>query len=121
MTECQIAYRESEQPCTRWLAASASPARCSELAWLIRAAIAWAEARAAEIAAAGAPLTASGRRLARSVGVRRPELIRISEVNEIRLPLGAALRSAAFGKSLPSDLVGLTLGYSIEEIGRAHV
>jgi len=81
---------------------------------LLPRAIAWAEARSAEVAASGMGLTDSGLRLARAVGVRRPELIRINEVPQLPLPEDPSLRHAALQTGLLGpNMTGLTLGYSI--------
>jgi hypothetical protein len=81
---------------------------------LLPQAIAWAEARSAEVATSGVALTEPGLRFARRVGVRRPEFIRISEVRQLPLPEDPALRHAALQTGLLGpNMGGLTLGYSI--------
>lgn len=77
-------------------------------------AIAWAQARSAEILASGAPLSDVGRMLAHLVGVNRPELVRVSEVASIPLPDDPQLREATLAAGLLGPgTVGLTLGYGI--------
>ena len=81
---------------------------------LLPRAIAWAEARSLEIAATGTALSEVGHRLARAVGVRHPELIRVLEVQALPLPDDPELRFAALQTGLlgPS-IIGLTLGHGI--------
>jgi hypothetical protein len=77
-------------------------------------AIAWAEARSREIHRMGGPLNALGVRLARAVGVVRPELVRILEVPALPMPDHPQLRFAAEQTGLIGPgMVGLTLGYGI--------
>lgn len=57
-----------------------------ELPKLLPGAIAWAEARSKKAAEVGAPLTPSEQDIARTVGVAKPELVRVELVGE-RLPL----------------------------------
>jgi hypothetical protein len=77
-------------------------------------AIAWAEARSADIMADGVPLTDFERRLAHLSGVYRPELVRVSEVARIPVPDDPELRDAAITAGLLGPgTIGLTLGYGI--------
>ena len=86
----------------------------TELPKLLPLAIAWAEARSDEVAVHGVPLTAARLRLARSVGVQRPEAIRISEVHRLPLPDDPGLRRAAVETGLLGPrTVGVTFGYSV--------
>lgn len=81
---------------------------------LLPAAIAWAEQWAADIAASGVPLTAEEAALARLVGVGRPDLIRIKEVDQVPEPADPALRQAALHAGLlGNETLGLTLGHGI--------
>ncbi len=81
---------------------------------LLPGAIAWAEARAEEVAASGMPLDDSRIALARSVGVQQPERIRISLVETLPLPHEPTLREAALQTGLLGPgVVGLTFGYSV--------
>src|ERR1700693_2348846 len=81
---------------------------------LLPRAVAWAETKAAEIAATGVPLNPTELALARGVGVAQPELIRIAVVDELPLPDDALLRQAALQTGLLGPgMVGLTLGYGI--------
>lgn len=86
-----------------------------ELPKLLPGAIAWAEARAKEASEVGAPLTAQEQNVARAVGVRRPELVRVEIVGE-RLPMpdDPVLQAAATQAGLLGPgMVGLTLGHAI--------
>jgi hypothetical protein len=86
----------------------------AELPRLLPRAIAWAEAQAAEALSKGVPLTDCGMRLARAVGVQRPELVRAVEVPSLPLPPDPELRLAALEAGLLGPgMVGLTLGYAI--------
>ena len=58
----------------------------AELPRLLPIAISWAEEEAAAGLAAGAPLTETGLRLARTVGVRLPERIRVVEAASLPFP-----------------------------------
>ena len=83
-------------------------------------AIAWAEARAADIVRIGQPLDASGAAIARRVGVVRPELIRIQMVDHLPQPSDPQLHHAALQTGLIGpQMAGITFGYSIY-IFRAH-
>jgi hypothetical protein len=81
---------------------------------LMPKAIAWAEARAAEITTTGVPLTDLELRLAHLVGVQEPERVRILEVSEIPQPQDPELRQAVAATGLLGPhTIGLTLGYGI--------
>lgn len=81
---------------------------------LLPGAIAWAEARAEEFATNGSALTEVELDIARSVGVQRSELIRVSIVDRIPLPEDPMLRAAALQTGLLGPgTEGLTLGYSV--------
>src|SRR5207244_4851795 len=55
-----------------------------------------------------------GLALARRVGVRQPEHIRVSVVDRLPLPDDAALRNAAIQTGLLGpNMIGLTLGYAV--------
>ena len=76
--------------------------------------IAWAKDREAASLAAGTPLTHEQLMLARAVGVKHPERIRIVVVNEIPLPDEPVLRAAAQGVGLSQSwAAGLTLGHAV--------
>ncbi|MFM0291396.1 hypothetical protein [Paraburkholderia megapolitana] len=78
------------------------------------AAIAWAEAQSQLVLNTGAPLTESGIADAKTVGVTRPELIRVLVVPHMPLPDDAALRAIALDTGLLGpDAIGLTLGHAI--------
>lgn len=98
-------------------AAPASPAGpdiSAQLPALAPRAIAWAEQQSAVVARTGIALTAAQRQLARSVGVREPERIRLLVVERFPLPQEAEVRAAAMriGLARPS-IAGLTLGHSV--------
>ncbi|MBV8651600.1 MAG: hypothetical protein JO255_09050 [Alphaproteobacteria bacterium] len=81
---------------------------------LLPKAIAWAEQRVDEVLRAGAALDDLSLSIARSVGVARPELIRLSPVSEMPFPLDPALREAAMATGfLGVDTTGLTLGHAV--------
>lgn len=86
----------------------------TELLRMLPSAIRWAEARASEVAQSGRQLNENRISIAQSVGVMRPELIRIALVDLLPLPEDPQLRDAALQSGLlgPS-MVGLTLGYSV--------
>jgi hypothetical protein len=86
-----------------------------ELPRLLPGAIAWAEERARKAVEVGSPLTPDEQAIARAVGVKRPELVRIEMVGD-RLPMpdDPVLRAAAIEAGLLGPgMVGLTLGHSI--------
>ena len=86
----------------------------SVLPRLLPGAIAWAEQQSQNVAQTGQSLDAAGLALARSVGVQRPELIRMKLVGEIPLPTDPILQQAALQTGLLGlGTVGLTLGHSI--------
>jgi hypothetical protein len=81
---------------------------------LLPGAIAWAEAKSAEAASSGIALSQIGIQIARKVGVRQPELVRIRQVPQLPLPEDPELRHAALETGLLGPgMVGLTLGHSI--------
>jgi hypothetical protein len=81
---------------------------------LLPKAIAWAEARSAEITTSGTPLTDLELRLAHFVGVEQPEQVRILEVREIPQPVDPELRQAVAATGfIGPQTIGLTLGYGI--------
>jgi len=81
---------------------------------LLPGAIAWAEARARKAAEVGEPLTPSEQEVARVVGVRKPELVRVETVESLPLPDDPTLRAAAVQAGLlGAGMVGLTLGYAV--------
>lgn len=86
-----------------------------ELPKLLPGAIAWAEARARQGAQAGIPLTRDELAIARTVGVRQPERVRIEMVGD-RLPMpdDPVLKAATMQAGLLGPgMAGLTLGHSI--------
>lgn len=78
------------------------------------AAIEWAQARSRAALAHGRPLAADEVALARSVGVRHPEKVRLEHVDRIELPEAPALREAASRVGLvPASAGGMTLGHGV--------
>lgn len=85
-----------------------------DLPRLVPPAVAWAEARAARALAVGISLTPSEQELARSVGVVRPELVRVEMVDSLPMPEEPMLRAAAQQAGLLGpNMTGLTLGHAI--------
>ena len=81
---------------------------------LLPKAIAWAEAEESRAASTGQPLTPAQQDVARSVGVTRPELIRIALVDALPTPADPMLHAAAVQTGLVGpQMAGLTLGYSV--------
>ncbi len=81
---------------------------------LLPGAIAWAEARSQEAAAAGRGLNEREVAIARVVGVQHPERIRVTVVDIFPLPEDNNLRVAAIQTGLLGpDTAGLTLGYAV--------
>jgi hypothetical protein len=81
---------------------------------LLPGAIAWAQAQANHVAAVGLPLSESGLTIARKVGVRSPDQIRIKLVEQLPMPEEPMLKQAAIETGLLGPhMAGLTLGYSI--------
>ena len=81
---------------------------------LLPKAITWAEDQATHIALTGRALEASQIALARSVGVQRPEAIRLALVTAIPRPADPDLLRATIATGLlAADTVGLTLGHGI--------
>ncbi|MGO9512908.1 MAG: hypothetical protein ACLP2F_04595 [Steroidobacteraceae bacterium] len=85
-----------------------------ELPRLLPLAVKWAESRSKEILETGIALTPSELQLARSVGVKYTQRVRLKIVPVVPLPEDADLRAAALQAGLlgPSTQ-GLTLGYGI--------
>jgi len=81
---------------------------------LLPRAIEWAVARSQEAAACGRSLSEREIAIARAVGVRQPELIRVYVVDSLPLPEDSALRAAALQTGLLGPhMAGLTIGYSV--------
>jgi hypothetical protein len=81
---------------------------------LLRLAGEWAELQAALIEHNGRRLTAAESATAARVGVARPELVRLSTVDEIPEPEQPVLKAACEQLGfLGKDTVGLTLGYGV--------
>ena len=92
----------------------------SVLPVLIPKAIAWAEAQSFSIGQVGQPLNDTPLAVARSVGVMRPELIRVAEIPRLPFPGDPELQQAALATGLLGpDMVGMTFGYGIY-ICRGH-
>ena len=81
---------------------------------LLPHAIAWAEFQSQYVASSGMALQEEFLDIARRVGVKHPELIRVKLVDQLPLPEESVLRQAAIETGLLGpNMVGLTLGYSI--------
>jgi hypothetical protein len=86
----------------------------SILSQLLVPAIAWAEMQSRQVQMEGQCLNPASLALAKRAGVRHPELIRVTVVDQLPLPAEPSLRQAAVETSLLGPgMVGLTLGYSI--------
>src|SRR4051812_49132727 len=76
--------------------------------------IAWAKAQEASVLGNGAALTTEQVKLARSVGVRYPERVRVVVRDQIPLPDEPVLRAAAEGVGLSQSwAAGLTVGHAV--------
>lgn len=85
-----------------------------DLSLLILLASNWAEAQSAHISKSGIALNESQLALARCVGVKKPELIRILVVQKIPVPDDEILQAACAQLNfLGPDTEGLTLSYGI--------
>jgi hypothetical protein len=81
---------------------------------LLPQAVEWVELRSDEILSKGKPLTATGIRIARFVGVLNPERIRVELVESLPLPDDQTLRDVALQTGLiDPDMAGGTFGYGI--------
>jgi len=77
-------------------------------------AIAWANFQSEHVALLGQPLSPQLTEVARRVGVRQPQRIRVKLVDELPLPEEPLLRQAAIQTGLLGPgMAGLTLGHSI--------
>lgn len=96
------------------MAAESGPKGIDPVSALAPRAIAWAQQQSAAVARTGVALTPAQRELARSVGVRNPERIRLLVVDRFPLPQDSDVRAAArrIGLARPT-IVGLTLGHSV--------
>ena len=85
-----------------------------DLSLLLPLALRWAEKLEKRVVLEGEPLNAIGVRMARSVGVRQPELIRLLEVEHIPMPAGPMLREMTqeIGVLSPRT-IGIAVGHSI--------
>lgn len=81
---------------------------------LLPRAIAWAVRQSQHVASLGFALQEAQLTIARRVGVRQPDQVRVKLVERLPLPEEAMLRQAAIETGLLGpNMVGLTLGYSI--------
>ena len=86
----------------------------AELPRLIPRAIAWAQSEAAAGLKTGTPLSKTGTKLAKSVGVQYPERIRVVEAAALPFPSDPELAFAAIRAGLLGPgTAGLTLGYAV--------
>lgn len=89
-------------------------ANTPDLAKLAPGAIAWAEHESAAVAAKGIAPTPAQVALARKVGVKQPERIRIQVVDQFPLPDQPEVKAAALRIGLATPgIIGLTLGHSV--------
>jgi len=81
---------------------------------LLPQAIEWVESHSGGILTSGQPLTAAGITVARAVGVRDPERIRVELVESLPLPDDQVLRDVALQTGLLGpNMAGVTFGYGI--------
>ena len=81
---------------------------------LLPRAVAWAEVQSSAALANGITLKPPELELARSVGVVKPQNIRIGVVDRLPMPTDTALREAAVQTGLLGPgMIGLTLGYAV--------
>ncbi len=81
---------------------------------LLPQAIEWVESRSGGILSSGQPLTAAGITVARAVGVRDPERIRVKLVESLPLPDDQVLRDVALQTGLLGpNMAGVTFGHGI--------
>ncbi len=86
----------------------------SNLPIILPLACKWADERSNEIQSNGMPLSSEEIDIARKVGVKHPEKVRVLETPSLPLPENPILREAAIGTGLLGpNMVGLTLGHSI--------
>lgn len=81
---------------------------------LLPKAISWAERQEQRVLAEGTALSTHDRELARSVGVQKPERIRVAVVDALPLPDDPELQAVALQAGLLGPgMIGLTLGYAV--------
>lgn len=81
---------------------------------LLPSAVAWAESQSQKAAEEGESLSEADKAIAREIGVQKPELVRIMQVDELPLPEDPFLKEAAIQTGLLGPhMAGLTLGHSI--------
>ena len=96
----------------------AAPVKCEQpqgyLPEIAAKATVWAEARSREVLEKGIPMTEELQAVARRVGVKHPDRIRVLVVGEIRLSEDPHLKAAGASVGLePTTADGLTLGYAM--------
>ena len=85
-----------------------------DLSMMLPLALRWAEKLKERVVLEGEPLNATGISMARSVGVKRPELIRLLEVDHIPMPAGPMLREMTSEIGVLSHrTIGIAVGHSI--------
>lgn len=82
------------------------------LAEIVPKAIAWAQEQSRGVLASGLPLNQDGVELARRVGVREPERVRIAWVGQLPVPSDPAFQPILDSTGI-ADMSGLTLGHAI--------
>lgn len=81
---------------------------------LLPAAVTWCRAQEAAVLEHGLPLDARESEIARRLGIRQPERVRLLRVAQVPLPTDAVLRAAAQSLGLASgQSLGMSLGYGI--------
>ena len=91
-----------------------NPALAALLRAFVPKAIAWAELQQRQVLACGAPLSAADLELARQVGVRGPEHIRVQFVEALPMPQDPDLRTVVMQAGLLGPgMIGMTLGYAV--------
>lgn len=85
-----------------------------ELQTLLPMAIHWAEEHSEKIQDEGIPLTTKQIEIAKQVGVKHPDRVRIQEIDKLPLPTDSKLNEAATQTGFLCETTkGLTLGHSI--------
>lgn len=85
-----------------------------DLEMMLPLALRWSQKLEERIALLGMPLNSFGIDMARSVGVQRPDLIRIQVVDQIPIPAGPMLKEMVqeIGVISPNT-IGITVGHSV--------
>ena len=96
------------------VAAAAQDDLAAQLPHIAPRVIQWAEVQAGQALRGGSALNAAQAALARRVGVKSPERIRLVIVDEIPLPDEPALKAASSRVGIAQlDACGMTIGYAV--------